>query len=135
MIEFWHKIRVEFYDVDSMDVVWHGNYVKFIEAVRCEFLRELGYDYSSFKNDGIVLPIVKMDFKFIKPAKFGDILDIRLMLEDYVTTLKIKYEIYANNELICKANTAQAYVDYNKTLTLFEIPNGFLNALKARYEI
>lgn len=135
MIEFWHKARVEFYDIDSMDVVWHGNYVKFLEIARCAFLRDLGYEYGHFKQDGIVLPIVKMDFKFIKPCSFGDELRIRVIVDDFITMLKISYEIYKNNDLICKAKTTQAYVNYHKMLTLFEIPNHFLKALKDKYEI
>ncbi|MFW5625494.1 MAG: acyl-CoA thioesterase [Campylobacter hyointestinalis] len=61
-----YKTKVEFYDVDSMNVVWHGNYVKFIEKARCEFLQDLGYDYEMMNPEGFAYPVAKMDFKFIK---------------------------------------------------------------------
>lgn len=129
MIEFKTKMRVEFYDVDSMNVVWHGNYVKFLEAARCAFLREIGYDYTDFASDGYALPIVKMEFKFIAPAFFGDELDVVLSVEDASTMLKLSYKIYRLNELLCKANTAQACVDIQRKETMFELPKRFYEAL------
>ncbi|MGG7049166.1 MULTISPECIES: acyl-CoA thioesterase [unclassified Campylobacter] len=135
MIDFTYEVKVEFYDVDSMDVVYHGNYAKFLETTRCAFLSYLGYDYNSFRSDKIVLPVIKMEFKFIKPARFTDVLSVKLFVDDYVTTLNLRYEIYKDSELICKAKTVQAYVDYEKMITLFEIPTNFLNALRVKYEI
>lgn len=129
MIEFKTKMRVEFYDVDSMNVVWHGNYVKFLEAARCAFLREIGYDYTDFASDGYALPIVKMEFKFIAPAFFGDELDVVLAVEDASTMLKLSYKIYRSNELLCKASTAQACVDIQRKETMFELPKRFYEAL------
>lgn len=103
-----YKIRVEFYDIDSMNVVWHGNYVKFLEQARCMFLHDIGYDYDNMKNDGFVYPIVKMDFKFIKSSKFKDELNIEIEVIDFIGFLKFKYVIKNNkNEIICKASTSQ----------------------------
>lgn len=135
MIEFSYKMRVEFYDVDSMNVVWHGNYVKFLEAARCAFLRDLGYDYNDFARQNYALPIIKMEFKFIAPAFFGDELDIKVRLKEYLTTLKFEYEIRDKNKnLITKAATAQACVDMQTRTTMFELPSGFYKAIKDRYE-
>ena len=72
-MEFRYKTRVEFYDVDSMDVVWHGNYIKYFEAARCAFLREIGYDYANFRDDGFALPVVKLDIKYIKPQNTNEL--------------------------------------------------------------
>lgn len=134
MIEFLHKIRVEFYDVDSMDVVWHGNYVKFFEAARCAFLRHIGYDYTNFRDEGFVLPVVKLDVKYIKPIFFGDEISILVRLKDANTMLKLEYEVRKDDEILCIANTTQACVDIKKRLTMFELPSGFYEALKAKYE-
>ena len=60
-------IKAQFFDVDSMDVVWHGNYVKYLETARCELLSKIGYDYKKMKMDGFAYPIVKLDIKYIKP--------------------------------------------------------------------
>ena len=46
------KFKVAFFDVDSMEVMWHGNYVKYLEMARCELLDKLGYNYIAMKKDG-----------------------------------------------------------------------------------
>lgn len=40
------EIEVPFFDVDAMHIVWHGNYVKYLETARCAFLSAIGYDYN-----------------------------------------------------------------------------------------
>lgn len=135
MIKFEYKFKVEFYDVDSMDVVWHGNYVKFLEASRCAFLSDLGYDYKAMKQDGFAFPIIKMDLKYIAPAFFGDELRCEVYLEDYSTTLKISYKIFKGTNLICKATTTQACVEIKGLKTMFELPVNFHKALKERYDV
>ena len=42
--------KVEFYDLDPMNVVWHGNYIKYLEAARCDMLSKIGYTYDDMKN-------------------------------------------------------------------------------------
>ena len=42
-IETQYKLKVEFYDLDPMNVVWHGNYLKYLEAARCDMLEKIGY--------------------------------------------------------------------------------------------
>ena len=53
-------LKAQFYDVDSMNVVWHGNYVKYFETARCALLGEIGYGYEAMRADGYAYPIVKI---------------------------------------------------------------------------
>ena len=134
MMEFRYKTRVEFYDVDSMDVVWHGNYIKYFEAARCAFLREIGYDYANFRDDGFALPVVKLDIKYIKPLFFGDEVEILVRLQDATTMLKLEYQVLKDGEILNIANSTQVCVDIQKRLSMYELPSGFYRALKAKYE-
>ena len=72
MVKFESSLVLEipFYDLDPMNVVWHGNYVKYLEAARCEMFRQLRYTYEDMKNDGVAYPVAKMDLKFIKSYIF-----------------------------------------------------------------
>ena len=63
------KLTVQFYDLDPMNVVWHGNYLKYLESARCDLLKKIGYDYDNMRADGVVYPIAKMDLKYIKMVK------------------------------------------------------------------
>ena len=117
------NFKVELYDTDAMGVVWHGNYVRFCELGRCAFLRELNYTYNDMKNDGYAYPIVKMDFKFIKPAFFDDELNIEVELVEFESLLKFKYKITnQKGEVLCKARTSQAAVKIANQETCFYLP-------------
>ncbi|MBR2156520.1 MAG: acyl-CoA thioesterase, partial [Campylobacter sp.] len=95
-----------------MGVVWHGNYVKYCEMARCAFLREIGYTYIDMKNDGYAYPIVKMDFKFVRPAMLDDEICVSIDLLEFESLLTFGYKITnaKTGEILCKAHTAQAAV-------------------------
>ena len=64
------KIKIEFYDVDSMKIVYHGNYVKFLEVGRCALLDKIGYNYNEMEKDGYSFPITKLNVKYIRSLVF-----------------------------------------------------------------
>ena len=107
MIKTVYYMEVPFYDVDSMGIVWHGNYIKYLEQARCDMLTKIGYTYMDMYNDGVMYPIAKMEFKFIKPSKFGDKLRIETELKDTEPALSIKYTIYndSTDEKVFKAKS------------------------------
>lgn len=122
--------RAEFYDVDSMNVMWHGNYVKYLEAARCRFLDLVGFNYLAMKEAGFALPIVKMQFKYIKPIFFNDKFEILVHLASYGGFLCFDYEFFKDKMKLCKANTAQMAVNL-KGESFYELPKPFCHALES----
>ena len=116
------KIIVPFYDLDPMNIVWHGNYVKYLEQARCDFFDKLNYNYTDMYNDGVMYPIAKMDFKFIKSAKFGEELLVKCILRELEPAIIIKYEIYSGEDKILTATTMQMEVSVETGETLYEAP-------------
>ena len=124
-------IRVEFYDLDPMDVVWHGNYVKYLEVARCDMLAKLGYNYVDMKNDGYAYPVATMEMKYIKPCTFGQELKVVSIVEEIEPALVIKYVIFDNitGEKMFKAKTMQIAVDINTRKTVYEAPENLKNKI------
>ena len=124
-------IDVQFYDLDPMNVVWHGNYVKYTETARCALLDKIGYDYEDMKKDGVVYPIAKMEMKFIKSATFGQKLKAKAFLESVEPSLNIKYVIEdaVSKEVLFKAKTMQIYVDIKSGESVYEAPEKFKKAV------
>ena len=124
-------IRVEFYDLDPMDVVWHGNYVKYLEVARCNMLAKLGYNYVDMKNDGYAYPVATMEMKYIKPCTFGQELKVVSIVEEIEPALVIKYVIFDNKtgEKMFKAKTMQIAVDINTRKTVYEAPENLKNKI------
>ena len=116
------NIKVEFYDLDPMNIVWHGNYVKYLEAARCDFFEKLNYDYMQMYNDGIMYPIVKMDLKYIKSARLGDILTVECILKELEPAIILKYNIYSDGEKILSANSMQIGVSVKTGESIYEAP-------------
>ena len=124
--------KVAFFDVDSMEVMWHGNYVKYLEMARCELLDKLGYNYIAMKKDGYAFPIVKLDVKYVRPAFFNDVIKITTTLSECDTFLKFHYLVEnEKGEKLSEANTAQAVIEMKSLQTCFEMPQTLKNALEA----
>ena len=107
------EIEVQFYDLDPMDVVWHGNYVKYLEVARCALLDSIGYNYTQMKQSGFSWPVIEMNLRYIRPAVFGQKLRLRAELVEHENRLKIDYLISdaATGKRLNRASTSQVAVD------------------------
>jgi acyl-CoA thioester hydrolase len=106
-------IEVPFHDVDIMDVVWHGHYIKYLEIARCALLRVFNYDYPQMRASGYMWPIVECQLKYVKPARFGQRLEVSAKLVEYENRLRIQYEVRDKESQVrlTKATTTQVAVE------------------------
>lgn len=118
------RITVQFYDLDPMNVVWHGNYIKYLETARCDLLNKLGYDYDDMRKDGIAYPIATMDLKFIKPCYFNQVLRIVTVLEEIEPCIIIKYTIFddKSGEKLFKARSMQICINNTTKESIYSAP-------------
>jgi acyl-CoA thioester hydrolase len=87
------SLTVPFFDVDSMNVVWHGHYVKYLEQARCALLDAMGYGYDAMLASGYVWPVIDLQLRYMNPALFGQRLVARAELVEWENRLKIHYLI------------------------------------------
>lgn len=86
-------IEIPFFDVDPMQVAWHGHYVKYFEVARCALLRRIDYDYPQMEESGYHFPVVEIYLRYVNPARFGQIVAVAAELLEYENRLKIGYRI------------------------------------------
>ena len=113
------KIQVRFSEVDSLKIVWHGSYIKYIEDGREAFGRHFGIKYLDVFNMGYTLPVVEMELMFRNIAKVDDILIVETTyIPDRGAKLKYRYCIYneQNNELVLEATTTQLFMTVDGNL-------------------
>ena len=117
-------ITVQFYDLDPMNVVWHGNYVKYLEEARCDMLNKLGYTYEEMRKDGCAYPVATMEMKYIKPCVFNQVIKVVSTVVEVEPCLIIKYTIYDNEtgEKLFKAKTMQICVDIETRKSVYTTP-------------
>ena len=126
------ELTVSFEDLDPMNVVWHGNYMRYMERARCKMLSELNYTYNDMKTDGVAYPVAKMKVKYIKPATFEDVLLVKTEILSIEPTLDIKYKIFNKNteEKIFEATTMQIGFDMKSKESVYTPPEKFSLAIK-----
>jgi acyl-CoA thioester hydrolase len=107
------EIQVQFYDLDPMEVVWHGNYVKYLEVARCALLDAIGYNYAEMKASGYMWPIIDMNLRYAAPATFGQRLLLRAEIVEWENRLRIDYLVSdaASGRRLNRASTTQVAVD------------------------
>ena len=92
------NVRVRYSETDQMNVVYHGNYAQYFEVARAEAIREMGITYKEMEEMGIVMPIVELHTKFLRPAKYDDLLTIKTQLRELPTDHRIEFHHEVYNE-------------------------------------
>jgi acyl-CoA thioester hydrolase len=87
------EIEIPFYDIDSANIAWHGNYVKYFEVARCVLLDKLNYNYVDMTESGFFWPVVDISIRYINPARFKQKIWVNAKLVEWENRLKINYLI------------------------------------------
>lgn len=112
MIEHEHSFRVLYAETDKMGIVHHSNYVRYYETARWELFRSLGISYHAVEEAGFMLPVIHMNFHFIKAAHYDERLTVLTKLKAIKgARLWFTYRLYNEQlELINEAETELAFV-------------------------
>ena len=107
------ETQVQFFDLDPMEIVWHGHYVKYLEVVRGALLDSIDYNYAAMKASGYVWPVIDLHLRYIAPAAYGQRLRLRAEIVEWENRLKIAYLISnaVTGRRLSRATTTQVAVD------------------------
>ena len=107
------EMQVQFFDLDPMQIVWHGNYVKYLEVARCALLDKIDYNYEQMRASGYAWPIIDMHLRYAGPAAFGQRLLLRAEIVEWENRLRIDYLVsdVASGKRLNRATTTQVAVD------------------------
>jgi acyl-CoA thioester hydrolase len=135
MISFETNIRVRYAETDQMGYVYYGNYATYYEVARVEFLRSLGFTYKLLEAQGVMMPVLENKSKFIRPAKYDDLLTIVVkLIEIPENRMTFEYEIFnEHKKLINIGETVLAFVDM-KTGKSCVAPESILSLLKPLFK-
>lgn len=116
------EVKVRFGEVDSMGIVWHGNYVKYIEEGRESFGKKYGISYLDIYANNVMAPVVNMNIDFKKQVQYGDVLVIETeFINKVAAKFVFNYKIFrkSDNELVATAQSTQVFIDLNKEMILY----------------
>ncbi|ALD21497.1 acyl-CoA thioesterase [Hymenobacter sp. DG25A] len=106
-------IRVRYAETDQMGYVYHGNYAAYFEVARTEAFRQLGIRYKDLEADGVGMPVGEIRTRFRRPARYDDLLTVRLLLKQPAEGSRVlfEYEIYNEaQELLTEGHTLMVFV-------------------------
>ena len=92
------QIRVRYAETDQMGFVYYGNYAMYFEIGRVEAIRNLGVSYKDIEDMGIILPVVELNIKYLRPAKYDDLITIKSQIKTLPTDHKIIFDQEVYNE-------------------------------------
>ncbi len=125
MNEFIFPVRVYYEDTDVAGIVYHANYLRFLERGRTEWLRTLGVDQTTLFGDGLAFAVTELNIKYIKAARFNDLMEVvtrvepagraSMLFNQYIRDKQGKDHIY------CRADVKAACIDM-KTLKPKPLP-------------
>lgn len=129
------RLKVAFYDLDPMNIVWHGNYFKYFERARQALFDAAGLDlYKPDAMSGCVFPIIRSQVKHIRPLRHRDEFDCIARVTDANIKLVVDFEIRLLNsgELCTKARSEQVAVRVSDGALELSLPDSVKHALSRR---
>jgi acyl-CoA thioester hydrolase len=126
------KLSVPFFDLDPMQIVWHGNYLNYFEIARAALFEHYGVDlYSYYDKEKIIFPIIRTSTKHIFPLRHRDEVIIKATLVDVNIKLVVDFEIRkaADGSVCARGRTEQVAVKTPEMETLFSIPQDIRDLL------
>ncbi|TIH10056.1 acyl-CoA thioesterase [Pseudomonas leptonychotis] len=126
------ELVVPFFDVDMMDVVWHGHYVKYFEEARCALLDKLGHNYRQMRDAGYAWPVIDLQVRYIRGAQFGQRITVRADLVEWENRLKINYLVSdaATGERMTRGSSVQVAVEIATREMQFVSPKVLTDAVE-----
>lgn len=124
-MEFWWPVRVYYEDTDHGGVVYHANYLKFMERARTEWLRTRGVEQDNLRvREEVIFAVCSAHIEFLRPARFNELLHISAtVVQRGKASLSFAQEVRRENEavLLCSATIRLACLNA-KTLKATALP-------------
>lgn len=135
MIIASYSFRVRYAEVDSMKFVYYGNYAQYFELGRVELFRKIGISYNEIEKRGIWLPVSEFYVKYIKSARYDDLLTVKTYIRKIPgVRIIFDYELFnEKNELITTASTTLYFFDPERK-KIISCPDFLLTLIKDNWK-
>lgn len=127
-------LKIPFYDVDPMQIVWHGNYLKYFDIARQELFNAAELDLFNYSTEsGYVFPVIRVDVKYVRPLRVNDECICSVFLKDTNVKIIMDFEIRLKDSgVICaQGRSQQAALRLPEMEMQFHIPEDVQKALWA----
>ena len=126
------QLRVRYAETDQMGVVYHSNYFPYFETARAESIRQLGFTYADMEKMGIIMPVIEVQCRYLRPALYDDLLTIKVILKELPVHHKIEFHhevLNEKGELLASGKIILYFMEA-KTMKRTTMPEQLLQKLK-----
>jgi acyl-CoA thioester hydrolase len=129
------KIRVRYAETDQMGFVYHSNFFLYYEVSRAESIRELGFTYADMEKMGVIMPVVEVQSKFLRPALYDDLLTVKTILKELPVHHKIEFhhEVYNETKELLATGKIVLYFMEAKTMKRIAMPEQLFQKLQSYF--
>lgn len=129
------RLRTRYAETDQMGVVYYGNYPQYFEVGRVETLRALNITYRNMEEDGIMLPVFKLEINYHQPALYDDELIIKTFVKELPNTrITFHHEILDSSEKLLTTGYVQLVFVDASTRRPMRCPRYVLDKLSPYFE-
>lgn len=101
-MKFEAKMRVQYYETDSMGIVHHSNYIRYFETARTEMMREAGFAYGDMEKSGVWMPVLSVTAEYKMPALYDEVISVFCWVEKLRgASLDLAYEVRGEDGRLC----------------------------------
>ncbi len=114
MYETTTQVRVRYAETDQMNIVYYGNYAQYFEVGRVESIRQLGYTYKDMEEQGVIMPVVELHIKYLRPATYDDLLTVKTQIRELPENHRIEFyqEVYnEKNKMLTSGKVVLYFLD------------------------
>ncbi len=129
------QVRVRYAETDQMAVVYHSNFFLYFETARAESIRQLGFTYAGMEKMGIVMPVIDVHCRYLRPAVYDDLLTIKTTLKELPVHHKIEFhhEVFNDKEELLAVGKIILYFMEAKTMKRTTMPAQLLEKLQSYF--
>lgn len=77
------EIEVRYAETDQMGVVYHANYLVWMEVGRTTLIQDLGFNYAEMEKDGVISPVMDIQISYKKPLRYGEKATVKTWIDEY----------------------------------------------------
>ena len=114
------KRKIRFSEVDSLGIVWHGNYTTYFEDGRVDFGEKYGLEYLAMYRENFIAPIVRLEVDYVSPITFPEEITIKTIFHwSESVRMNFQYEITGSDErLVATGCTVQLLTNLKREILL-----------------
>lgn len=126
------QIRVRYAETDQMGVVYHSNYFPYFEVARAESIRQLGFTYADMEKMGVIMPVIEVQCRYIRPALYDDLLTVKVILKELPVHHKIEFhhEVFNEKKELLATGKIILYFMESKSMKRTTMPEQLLQKLQ-----